>query len=79
MEVAVVAILATERDNNIDPKLACIARQVRKTHKELTGFQLATMTRKSLSVGSKSIFEVVGDRRSALPYSRGPTRSTVWK
>ena len=59
VEVSVVAILATERDNNIDPKLACIA-QVRKTHKELTGFQMATMTRKSLSVGSKSIFEVVG-------------------
>ncbi|MGH7172729.1 MAG: hypothetical protein ACRELG_20805, partial [Gemmataceae bacterium] len=66
VEVSVVAILATERDNKIDPKLACIARQVRKTHKELTGFQLATLSRKSLPIGAKTIFEVIGAQKVGI-------------
>ena len=71
VEVSVVAILATERDNNIDPKLACIARQVRKTHKELTGFHLATMSSKSLSIGAKSIFQVIGDQKVGVTVQKG--------
>ncbi|MHB1422936.1 MAG: hypothetical protein ACYC3I_07040 [Gemmataceae bacterium] len=63
VEVAVVAILATDRNDKIDPKLACIARQVRKNHKELTGFQLSTIASKSLVVGVKSDFEVVGSQK----------------
>lgn len=71
VEVSVVAILATERDNKIDPKLDCIARQVRKTHKELTGFQLATMARKSLPIGTKSVFEVVGAQKVGVTVQQG--------
>ena len=71
VQVSVIAILATERDDKIDPKLACIARQVRKTHKELTGFQLATMTRKSLTVGDKSIFTVVGEQKVGVTVQQG--------
>lgn len=64
VEVSVVAILATDHNNKIDPKLACIARQVRKTHKKLTGFRLATVTcRKALPIGSKGIFEMIGDQK----------------
>jgi hypothetical protein len=71
VEVSVVAILATERDNNIDTKLACIARQVRKTHQELTGFQMATMSRKSLSVGAKSIFELIEAQKVGVTVQQG--------
>jgi hypothetical protein len=71
VEVAVIAILASDRDDKIDPKLACIARQVRKTHKELTGFQLATMTRKSLTIGDKSIFTVVDDQKVGVTVQQG--------
>lgn len=71
VEVAVVAILATDRDENIDPKLACIARQVRKTRKELTGFRLATLSRKSLPVGSKSVFELVGGQKVGVTVQQG--------
>lgn len=64
VQVSVIAILATERNNDIDPKLACIAREVRKTHKELTGFQLATTARnKSLAVGARETFELIGEQK----------------
>jgi hypothetical protein len=71
VEVAVIAILATESNNNVDPKLACIARQVRKTHKKLTGFQMATMTRKSLPVGEKRVFDVVGQQKVSVTVQQG--------
>ena len=71
VEVAVIAILASERDNKIDAKLACIAREVRRTHKELTGFQLATTTRRSLTLGKRSTFEVIGDQKVAVTVQQG--------
>lgn len=71
VEVALIAILATDRNDRIDPQLACIARQVRKTHKKLTGFRLATTTKKSLAVGEKSIFEVVSDQKVAVTVQQG--------
>ena len=67
VQVSVIAILATERNNDVDPRLACIAREVRKTHKKLTGFQLAgTMSRKSLTVGAREMFDLVGDQKVAV-------------
>jgi hypothetical protein len=67
VQVSVIAILATERDDKIDPKLTCIAREVRKTQKKLTGFQLAgTMSRKSLTVGAREVFELIGDQKVAV-------------
>jgi hypothetical protein len=71
VDVALVAILATDRNDKIDPKLACIAREVRKTHKELTGFRMATLARKSLTIGSKSIFEVVGSQKVGITVQHG--------
>jgi hypothetical protein len=71
VEVSVIAILATERNEKVDPKLACIARQVRKTQKELTGFQLATVTQQSLVVGVKSVFEVVDHQKVGVTVQHG--------
>jgi hypothetical protein len=71
VEVAVVAILATESNETIDPKLACIARQVRKNHKELTGFRMATMTRESLIVGKKRSFDLVSEQKVAVTVQQG--------
>jgi hypothetical protein len=71
VQVSVIAILATERDDKIDAKLECIAREVRKTHKKLTGFHLATMTcNKSLAVGAKETFEVVADQTVGVTVKR---------
>lgn len=71
VEVSIVAILATERNDKVDPKLACIARQIRKTHEKLTGFQLATVTRKSLVIGEKSVFELVGEQKVGVTVQHG--------
>src|SRR5581483_4420019 len=71
VNVAVIAILATDRNDKIDPKLDCIARQVRKSRKELTGFQLGTMARQSLTIGVKSNFEVVGEQKVGVTVVHG--------
>ena len=69
--VSVVAILATERDDKIDPKLACIAREVRKTHPKLTGFQMVKMTRKSLAIGAKEAFDLLDEQKAAVTVKQG--------
>lgn len=71
VEVSLIAILATDRNDKVDPKLACIARQVRRTHKDLTGFQMATVTSKSLTVGDKYVFEVVGAQKVGVTVQQG--------
>ena len=71
VEVSLIAILATDRNDKVDPKLACIARQVRRTHKELTGFQMATVTSKSLTVGNRYVFEVVGAQKVGVTVQQG--------
>jgi hypothetical protein len=71
VDVALVAILATDRNDKIDPKLTCIAKEVRKSYKELTGFRLATITRRSLTIGSKSLFEVTGAQKVGVTVQHG--------
>lgn len=71
VEVAVIAILATDHNDKIDPKLACIARQVRKTHKDLTGFRLSRMTRQSLTIGVKNNFDLVDAQKVGVTVLQG--------
>jgi hypothetical protein len=70
VEVAVIAILASDTKDKIDPQLACIAKQVRKKHKELKGFRLATLTRKSLAIGARGSFDLI-DEKVAVTVLRG--------
>ena len=71
VQVSVLAILATERDDRIDPRLTCIAKEIRKTHPELTGFQINKMTRRSLTIGSRETFELVGDQKAVVAVQHG--------
>jgi hypothetical protein len=66
VDVSVLVILASERDKQIDAKLACIAREVQKEHAKLTGFQIVTMTKRSLRVGDKETFDLVGDQKAVI-------------
>jgi hypothetical protein len=59
VRVTVVAILATDQDKIVDPKLECIAREVQKTEPRLTGFHLAQTTRLPVAVGSSYKFPLV--------------------
>ena len=71
VRVSVLAILATERDDRIDPRLTCIAKEIRKTHPELTGFQIIKMTRRSLALGARETFELVGEQKAIVAVQHG--------
>jgi hypothetical protein len=63
IKVSVVAILATSKDTVVDPKLDSIAQEIQtRLDGKLTGFRLAKMSCKSLKVGDKDTFELVGDQ-----------------
>jgi hypothetical protein len=64
VKVTVVAILATDRNKEIDPRLECIAREVQKMDQSLTGFRLAQLNRKSVAVGATEKFKLV-DKETA--------------
>jgi hypothetical protein len=66
VRVRVVAIIATESNTNVDPKLACVAREVQKTHPKLTGFRLANMSCQSVAVGAKQEFKLVDSEVAVL-------------
>src|ERR1700722_7323643 len=58
IRVSVLAILATDKNDKIDPKLECIVKEVQKHDPKLTGFRIANMTTKSLPIGGKDDFEL---------------------
>lgn len=66
VRVSVVAILASESGNKIDPRVACIAREVRKLHPKLTSFRLAKMTCKSVAVAATDDFALVANQHAAV-------------
>lgn len=57
--VTVVAVLATDRNKNIDPKVQGIAEEVQKLEPSLTGFRLARTTSKALPLGKRDTFPLV--------------------
>ena len=71
VKVSVIAILASERDDKVDPKLACIAREVRKKNKKLKGFQVVRMTCRSLAVGTPGSFDLVPGQTAAITVQHG--------
>jgi hypothetical protein len=71
VQVSVLAILATERNDQIDPKLTCIAKEIRRNHHNLTGFQVVRMSRRALALGSHETFELVDDQKVAVAVQRG--------
>jgi hypothetical protein len=60
--VTVVAVLATDRKNNIDPKVKCIAEEVQKLEPGLTGFRLVRITNKGMTIGKRDSFPLVDDQ-----------------
>jgi hypothetical protein len=66
VRVSVVAILASEENDRVDPRLECIAREVRKLHPNLKGFRLAKMTCKAVPVRGTETFELVVDQTAAV-------------
>lgn len=66
IKVSVVAILASEQQTKIDPRLEGVAKEIQKLHPQLKGFRLAKMTCKSIPVNTAESFELVGDQSASI-------------
>jgi hypothetical protein len=75
IKVTVVAVLATTQNKNVDPKLECLAKEVQKTHPELTGFRIERCSCQELSVGDKAKFPLVEDEFAEVSIQRGPGKN----
>jgi hypothetical protein len=71
VHISVVSILATSKDNVVDPRLECLAREMAKLDPKLKGFSVARMTCKDVKIGGKDDFEVAdGQKVSVAPEKR---------
>jgi hypothetical protein len=74
VRVCVIAILATKRDDKVDPRLKCIAKELRKMHPELTGFRLARddgMSCQSVTVGTRKVFKLPENESATVTVHHG--------
>jgi hypothetical protein len=70
VRVSVVVILATEGEAKVDPKLACIAREVQKMYPKLKGFHRANFSVKSLEVGVKDSIKLCDGKELGITIQR---------
>ena len=61
IEVRVVEVLASSKNNQVDKKLECLAKEVQKIEPSLTGFRLKRCTLKELRIGDKVTVPLVED------------------
>jgi len=67
IKVTVVVVLTSEHSDYVDPRLKCIADEVRKLNPSLRGFTIASMACQS----------VAADEKVALPLVEGTTADVV--
>jgi hypothetical protein len=70
VRVCVIAIVATERNDKVDPKLTCIAREVQKKNPKLKGFTFTDLGCKSVTVGEPKEFKLPGDEVATITVRR---------
>jgi hypothetical protein len=58
VRVSVLVIHASETDDQVDPRLACIAREARRRFPRLKGFRMGKLSIKSLTVNRPDVFEL---------------------
>ncbi len=67
IKVSVVAILASEIGNKIDPQLQSIAEEVqRRVDPKLTSFRMAKMSCKPIKIGNRDTFDLVNDQVAVI-------------
>jgi hypothetical protein len=74
VQVCVLAILATEKNNTVDPRLRCIADEVRKTNPRLTGFKIENLCCQSVAVGGQEDFKLVGNAVATVALRPGTAK-----
>lgn len=66
VRVSVVAILASETNEQVDPRLKNVATEIRKKYPQLKGFRLGKMTCKEVSVNAAEPFALVADQQASV-------------
>lgn len=70
VQVTVVVVLATRANDTVDPKLAALAKEVRKRDDTLTGFKLVVTEVKSIPVGGSHTFELTDKQELKVTVTR---------
>lgn len=60
-KITVVAILASDRHKDVNPKLVQIADEIRKRDQSLTGWKIERTTAKTIKLNQKESFPLYGD------------------
>ncbi len=72
VKVSMIVILASEANTKVDPRLTCIAAELKKKHPKLVGFQLAgKCSCKSLTIGTKESFDLIANETAAVTVEQG--------
>jgi hypothetical protein len=74
VEVTVVAVLATEQNDKVDPRLCWVAQEVQKKRPKLTGFRVGILTRKRLDIGVKETFPLTDGQKATIVIRHGPDK-----
>src|SRR5437870_13559040 len=75
VQVTVLAVLATDKNQDVDPLLVGLAETVRKKHPGLTGFRLAKTNRRSLQVGKEYKIPLVDKEAVTVTVDRGADKN----
>ncbi len=75
VKITVVAVLATDKNKEIDPRLADLAACVQKKHPRLTGFRIAQTSRKSLEIGKEYQFALVDKESVSVTIAHGADKN----
>lgn len=74
LRVSVVVIVASETDEKVDPKLECIAREVKRANKNLKGFRLVHMVCKSIPPKVQETFLLIDKQEVGITVNKGADR-----
>jgi hypothetical protein len=75
VKVTVVVILASEKGDMVDPRLKCVAAEVRKRDPQLKSFRVQSMTRRSLAVNESSSFPTIKGETTQVVIRQAMDRS----
>jgi hypothetical protein len=71
IKVCVIALLATDRNEQIDERVSCIAKAVKRMDPKLTGFQVHKMMSQTVAVGGRACFNVIADQTVGVTIDQG--------
>ena len=75
VKVCVIVLLATDQNEPVDDRVACIARRVRETYPKLIGFKVHKMMSQMVPVGSHATFDLIDDQKFGVSVDPGANPS----